>query len=164
MTCRTAYVAAIAAAAFCLFVVPASATHVQCGDTITATTTLDSDVVCPEGSLAQYGLRIGADDVLLKLNGYAVRAGTGETPHPGSGIISGPDQDGLSGVRIKRGAVQGFENGVDLGPANDSHGVQGHRVGQPAPRHQPGRGPQSGLAKRGGRHGGARAGHPLRRK
>ena len=127
MTRKTFCIVTIAAAVFCMVVASASATHVQCGDTITTATTLDGDVVCPNG--APYGLRIGADNVLLRLNGYAVRAGSGTAPTPGSGIISGPDQDGLSGVRIKRGAVQGFENGVDLGgfqngvdlgPANDT--------------------------------------------
>jgi hypothetical protein len=124
---RPFFVTTIVVLALCPLVSPANAAHVQCGDTITTNTTLDSDVACPNGS--EYGLRIGADNVLLKLNGYAVRAGTGTVPTPGSGIISGPDPDGLSGVRIKRGAVQGFENGidlggfqngVDLGPANDT--------------------------------------------
>ena len=144
---------------FCMVVASASATHVQCGDTITTATTLDGDVVCPNG--APYGLRIGADNVLLRLNGYAVRAGSGTAPTPGSGIISGPDQDGLSGVRIKRGAVQGFENGVDL-KASRTALTSGRPMTprcsrspcrQPALRHRPGRGPQSGLAERGGRHG-----------
>ena len=51
----------------------ASAGHVSCGDTITADTTLDSDLVdCPNN-----GIVIGADDVTLDLNGHTV-SGDGE--------------------------------------------------------------------------------------
>ena len=46
----------------------ASASHVSCGDEITADTTLDSDLVdCPGN-----GIVIGADDITLDLNGHLV--------------------------------------------------------------------------------------------
>ncbi len=47
---------------------PASASHVSCGDTITADTTLDSDLIdCPDN-----GIVIGADDITLDLNGHTI--------------------------------------------------------------------------------------------
>src|SRR5829696_8484752 len=47
---------------------PASASHVSCGDRITADTTLDADLVnCPN-----HGIVIAADDVTLDLNGHLV--------------------------------------------------------------------------------------------
>lgn len=46
----------------------ASASHVSCGDTITASTTLDSDLVnCPGN-----GIVIGADGITLDLNGHTI--------------------------------------------------------------------------------------------
>jgi hypothetical protein len=46
----------------------AQASHVSCGDTITADTTLDSDLVdCPNN-----GIVIGADDITLDLNGHMI--------------------------------------------------------------------------------------------
>lgn len=53
----------------------ASATHVQCGDVITKSVKLDSDVVCHpdfEGS----ALVIGADGITLDLRGFSVLAST----------------------------------------------------------------------------------------
>jgi hypothetical protein len=107
----------VALAALLVYAAPASATHVQCGDVLTTSTTLDSDVVCPDEAQL-FGLAIGADNVLLRLNGYAIRAGAaGGT----TGIASAsPDQDGLQGVRIKRGSVEGFLAGIDLGDADDT--------------------------------------------
>src|SRR5215217_3471983 len=46
----------------------ASASHVSCGDTITADTTLDGDLVdCPSN-----GIVIGADDITVDLNGHTI--------------------------------------------------------------------------------------------
>jgi hypothetical protein len=46
----------------------ASASHVGCGDTITADTTLDSDLLnCPNN-----GILIGADGITLNLNGHVI--------------------------------------------------------------------------------------------
>ena len=46
----------------------ASASHVSCGDTITADTTLDSDLLnCPNN-----GILIGADGITLNLNGHVI--------------------------------------------------------------------------------------------
>jgi hypothetical protein len=59
----------------------ASANHVQCGDTITQDTRLDSDLMnCPGN-----GIVIGADNIKLDLKGYLIDGdGAGL-----SGLISG---------------------------------------------------------------------------
>jgi hypothetical protein len=118
MTRKTFYVTAIAAATFCLLVAPANAIHVQCGDTITISTVLDSDVVCGAGE--PYGLIIGADDVVLNLNGYTVR-GVSDGNRTGifnSGLPGHPGPRHLR-VVVKAGTIEGFDNGVELG-LNDS--------------------------------------------
>ncbi len=93
---------------------PASASHVGCGDTITADTTLDSDLVdCPN-----HGLVIGADDVTLDLNGHLVD-GDG-TPAAGCDPQKEPCDfglfnDGHSGVTVMHGSVREFAVGVLFG-------------------------------------------------
>lgn len=111
MTRSFRYTTAIAAAAFCLLAAPASATHVECGDTITTYTVLDSDVNCAAGQ--PYGLIIGANDVVLRLNGFTVR-GVSDGNSAGiytTGAPFGP-RPYLSGVRIKNGSIEGFDAGV----------------------------------------------------
>jgi parallel beta-helix repeat protein len=85
--------------------------HVGCGDTITADTTLDSDLVdCPN-----HGIVIGADDVKLDLNGHTID-GDG-TPAAGCnprkefcdvGVLN----RGHGGVTVKHGSVREFDVGV----------------------------------------------------
>ena len=77
---------------------PAQAAHVQCGDTITADTTLDSDLTCDEG------LDIGADSVTLDLDGHMI-SGPGDT-----GI--GVESQTRSQVVIRDGTIRGFRWGV----------------------------------------------------
>jgi hypothetical protein len=61
---------ALALVSFC----PAGAlaSHVRCGDTITANTTLDSDLLDCAGD----GIGIGADGITLDLNGHSTAPGT----------------------------------------------------------------------------------------
>jgi parallel beta-helix repeat protein len=93
---------------------PAFASHVSCGDVITADTTLDSDLVnCPN-----HGIVIGADDITLDLNGHLVD-GDG-TPAAGCDPRKEPCDfgvfnDGHSGVTVKDGSVRDFAAGVLLG-------------------------------------------------
>jgi parallel beta-helix repeat protein len=92
----------------------ASASHVSCGDTITADTTLDSDLLnCPN-----HGIVIGADDVTLDLNGHLVD-GDG-TPAAGCDPRKEPCDfglfnDGHSGVTVRNGSVREFAQGVLFG-------------------------------------------------
>jgi Periplasmic copper-binding protein (NosD) len=93
----------------------ASASHVSCGDIITADTTLDSDLVdCPNN-----GIVIGADGVTLDLNGHLID-GDG-TPFAGcpQNVIcdGGVVNDGHDGVTVRDGSVREFGVGVFVGKA-----------------------------------------------
>jgi parallel beta-helix repeat protein len=94
----------------------ALASHVSCGDTITADATLDSDLVnCPN-----HGIVIGADHVTLDLNGHLVDGdGTpaancdNQTEPCDFGLFN----DGHDGVTVMHGSVRGFAAGVLFGTA-----------------------------------------------
>ena len=91
---RTAF--GIAAVAVLAFNGTASAGHLPppCGATITADTTLDSDIVCAGGGPA---IRIGADAVTLDLNGHTIDHGSAATP--------AIENMGFDGVTIANGQV-----------------------------------------------------------
>jgi parallel beta-helix repeat protein len=96
----------------------ASANHVQCGDTITQDTTLDSDLIgCPGD-----GIVIGADGVTLDLNGHTVSG------RPPTGTYWGIVSIGHAGVTIKNGTVKDFDYGIEIYGASRSHvlGVDVH--------------------------------------
>jgi parallel beta-helix repeat protein len=82
----------------------AAASHVSCGDTITADTTLDSDLMdCPGD-----GIVIGADGITLDLGGHTIDgADPNQTNH---GIFGYP----RSGVTITNGSVYEFWTGIEL--------------------------------------------------
>ena len=94
----------------------ASASHVSCGDKITADTTLDSDLVdCPNN-----GIVIGADGVTLDLNGHLIdgdgteaRGCDRETELCDFGVAN----DGHDGVTVRDGSVREFGVGVFVGGA-----------------------------------------------
>jgi parallel beta-helix repeat protein len=99
----------------------AHATHLGCGDTITADTTLDGDLVnCPNR-----GIVIGADDITLDLNGHLID-GDGA---PAAGCRPrrelcdvGVANVGHDGVTVTSGSVREFDTGVLVG------GARGNRV------------------------------------
>ena len=98
---------------------PAFASHVSCGDTISADTTLDSDLVnCPNN-----GIVIGADDVTLDLNGHTID-GDGELQEDcpeGAFCDVGIDNTaGQTGVTIKRGAIRDFDVGIFVVGASEN--------------------------------------------
>jgi parallel beta-helix repeat protein len=97
---------------------PSSASHVSCGDTITANTTLDSDLTgCPSN-----GIVIGADDITLDLNGHTI-AGNGEPVKrcPRRELCdTGVANDGHDGVTIRDGSVREFFAGVVVGRASQN--------------------------------------------
>jgi parallel beta-helix repeat protein len=93
----------------------ASASHVSCGATITADTTLDSDLVdCPNN-----GIVIGAGDVTLDLNGHTVSGNGERVKRCGKrqfcdvGLLN----DGHDGVTVRNGSVRDFGVGVFAGQA-----------------------------------------------
>ena len=88
------------------FAPPAAANHVQCGDTITQDTALDSDLSC-----SGTGITVAANDVTLDLAGHTI-AGTGS----GVGVSVTAER-----AEIRRGAITGFARGVDTdGPRGTS--------------------------------------------
>jgi parallel beta-helix repeat protein len=93
----------------------AQASHVSCGDTITADTTLDSDLLnCPNN-----GIVIGADDITLDLNGHTID-GDGEPFEPcpdGEFCDVGLLNDGHDGITVRHGSVREFALGVFVGRA-----------------------------------------------
>ncbi|HEV2759589.1 MAG TPA: right-handed parallel beta-helix repeat-containing protein [Acidimicrobiales bacterium] len=82
---------------------PVSAAHVACGQTITVSTTLDSDV-----GPCSTGLTIGADNVTLDLNGFTLSG----TPAIGEG--PGILVSGRTGVTVRNGTVTQFDTGVAI--------------------------------------------------
>ncbi|HEX5618397.1 MAG TPA: right-handed parallel beta-helix repeat-containing protein [Solirubrobacteraceae bacterium] len=78
---------------------PANAAQLHCGSTITKSTTLTQDITdCPG-----VGLRIGADDITLDLNGHTVAAAAKRNPKA-HGILN----EGYEDVTITGGTVRGF--------------------------------------------------------
>jgi parallel beta-helix repeat protein len=96
----------------------AAAGGIDCGDTLTEDTTLESDLVgCPAD-----GLLIGADGITLDLNGHSI-SGPGTTDIRFDGVDNSAGHDG---VTIKNGVIQNFADGVFLdGGASDGrmHGL-----------------------------------------
>src|SRR5918996_2155351 len=97
------------------------ASHVNCGDTITTDTTLDSDLLsCPNN-----GIAIGADDITIDLNGHTI-TGDGEPCEPcppGEFCDVGLLNDGHDGVTLKNGSVRKFEFGAFVGRARHNRVV-----------------------------------------
>jgi parallel beta-helix repeat protein len=86
----------------------ANAAHVSCGETITTDTTLDSDLTKCAGA----GIRIGADDITLDLNGHTT-TGKGK----GSGVDNTAGHDG---VTIEGGSIRNFAESVAIVGASDN--------------------------------------------
>ena len=92
----------------------------ECGDTITADTTLDRDLTgCPSN-----GIIIGADDITLDLNGHTI-SGDGKPVRRcprrqpcDMGVLN----DRHGGVTVRNGSLRGFGVGVLIG------GVRGNRL------------------------------------
>lgn len=80
----------------------ATAHHVDCGDTITVDTRLDSDLTDCPGT----GIAIGAEGITLDLNGHRVEG------HSDEYTIGIDNRAGHDGVTIENGTVRGFVEGV----------------------------------------------------
>ena len=94
----------------------ARASHISCGDTITADTALDSDLLdCPN-----IGIFIGADDVTLDLNGHTIDGDGTRTAgcDPRTEFCDeGVSSLGHDRVTVMHGSVRGFDDGVAIGKA-----------------------------------------------
>jgi parallel beta-helix repeat protein len=116
-----AALAAIGCGLLALQATPAHASHVRCGDTLTADTTLDGDLVdCPNN-----GVVIGADGITLDLNGHRIDGdGTEFTDCPKNEICDvGVVNDRHDGVKVKGGSTREFGVGVLVSRARDSRVV-----------------------------------------
>ena len=90
----------------------------SCGDTITVSTTLHSDLInCPGN-----GIVIGADNITLNLNGHFLTgAGVSSTCAPDKDCDTGVDNlAGHTGVIILGGTIQGFRFGVRARGVHDN--------------------------------------------
>lgn len=122
---RILLAAVTAAAATMVFVSPAAAAHVSCGQTITQTTVLHGDLgPCPNN-----GLIVATDGVKLDLNGHSIIgvASTGD----GAGVLV----RNARGVKVTNGTVRGFDGGVVIenGGANSvTHITARDNIGQSA--------------------------------
>jgi parallel beta-helix repeat protein len=100
----------------------AQASHVDCGDTITTDTTLDSDLVnCPNN-----GIVIGADDITLRLGGHRIDGDAAEAVgcDPDLEICDvGVANDGHDGVVVRGGRVREFSYGVFLARASHNRAL-----------------------------------------
>lgn len=107
--------AGLLAAGLAMTAAPASAAHVVCGQLITASITLDSDVgPCPGD-----GLVVTASNVTVDLGGKRVFAANG------AGDNAGIRLTGQTGVTVTGGTVEGFDAGVAIegGSGNTVRGL-----------------------------------------
>jgi parallel beta-helix repeat protein len=89
-----------------------------CGDTITADTTLESDLT----GCASNGIVIGADDITLDLNGHTI-SGDGKPVRrcPRRQICDvGIANDGHDGAKVRNGSLHGFATGVLVAGVRDN--------------------------------------------
>jgi hypothetical protein len=94
----------------------AHAAHVQCGDTITESTNLDSDVVCPDTAEDPVGIYIGASNVTLRLMGHTIRnEGTS-----GTGVWAIPASGEYSKVHVIGGRLEGWSSAVRIAGSDSS--------------------------------------------
>jgi parallel beta-helix repeat protein len=94
----------------------------QCGDTITADTTLEADLTGCKSN----GLVIGADNITLDLGGHTI-SGDGKLVRrcPRRQICDvGVANDDRSGVTVRNGAVRGFAIGVGVLRVRDNRLVK----------------------------------------
>ena len=82
----------------------------DCGDTVVGGWTLTKGMVCPEG----HGLIIGADDIVIDGNGYAID-GVSQGTCDGFGIArSGIYNKAYDGITIRNLEIRNFCNGIYL--------------------------------------------------
>lgn len=93
---------------------------VACGQTITASTTLDHDLNCP----ATNAIFVGASNVVLDLGGHTISGpvptGTTGVGHRGVVVLQN-----RTGVTVRNGVIRGFDSGVDVQPGANGTAVNG---------------------------------------
>jgi parallel beta-helix repeat protein len=86
-------------------------TLLACGDTVTTSVTLTSDLDC----VATNGLNVGANGITIDLNGHTIH---------GDGTHDGIHNSGHTGVTIKNGTISQSSIGVELTGGANSNTVQ----------------------------------------
>ena len=100
---------------------PAEASHVECGDEITADTTLDSDLIDCESN----GVVIGADDITLDLDGHLIDGDEAEdmTCAKAEFCDVGIVMAGHDDVAVEEGTVREFGVGVIVAKGSGSPSI-----------------------------------------
>jgi parallel beta-helix repeat protein len=93
---------------------------VACGQTITASVTLDHHLNCP----ASNGIFIGASNVVLDLGGHTI-TGPAPTATTGVGVRGVIVLQNRTGVTVRNGTIRGFDSAVDVAPGANSTTVTG---------------------------------------
>ena len=88
---------------------PTVVTEVACGQVLTVSTLVGNDLSCPGE-----GLVIGADDIVLDLNGHTIRSSLVIEPGEEDSLGAGIRNAGHTNVVIRGGRVENFGYGVRL--------------------------------------------------
>ncbi len=112
---RRITLAVVVAGALLGGVSPAGAVPLACGTTITANTTLTSDLSC-----AGDGITIGAPGVVLDLGGHTITGGGAGFTDEGVGVRARS-----ANARVKNGRVSNFRYGIYLGPGANGSVIEG---------------------------------------
>ena len=103
--CRVgASVVAVGGAAFAAPSLAAARTPADCGKILYHSITFDKDLNC---SSTQDGLIVGAPNITIDLNGFAING------HSGPIGIDNAKKGGMNGVTVKNGDINHFTDGVD---------------------------------------------------
>lgn len=103
--------ALLVGAALAILAWATSAEAQSCGQVVAENTTLTADLNCLGD-----GLVIGADGIVLDLNGHTI---------DGAGLGVGIRNDGFDNVTIKNGTVKEFDYGIQLNAGTEGNLVQG---------------------------------------
>ena len=95
-----------------IIAIPASASDL-CGTTIVTDLTLTHNLNCTGVTAGTTGLTIGADDIVVDLNGFTITDDPATSGSRGIDIVSHTD------IVIKNGAIIGFEGGISADRVSD---------------------------------------------
>jgi parallel beta-helix repeat protein len=108
---RVGLVVAVSILAMAVLPAASGANHLDCGDVVTQSVTLDSDIgPCPGDALV-----VGADGVQIDLAGHSIRgSGGGSGPVLYAETADGVEIDEHNDVTVANGAITNFDVGVNV--------------------------------------------------